>query len=95
MRDVAQGASSALPGGAAGGWSGPNPSELERTLFGIVDNLLLYRPYLPDTLFQPRAALNETPAEVTDCAVDRCARPQRVVPALPQDPTGGQPHLGI
>eukprot|EP00667_Euglena_gracilis_P003770 EG_transcript_3777 len=49
----------------------PNPSELERTLFGIVDNLLLYRPYLPDTLFQPRAALNETPAEVTDCAVDR------------------------
>eukprot|EP00667_Euglena_gracilis_P002428 EG_transcript_2428 len=28
-----------------------NPSCLEQTLFHIVDNLLLYRPYLPDTLF--------------------------------------------
>eukprot|EP00668_Euglena_longa_P008873 GGOE01010684.1.p1 GENE.GGOE01010684.1~~GGOE01010684.1.p1 ORF type:complete len:661 (-),score=172.29 GGOE01010684.1:1055-3037(-) len=28
-----------------------NPSVLEQTLFHIVNNLLLYRPYLPDTLF--------------------------------------------
>eukprot|EP00668_Euglena_longa_P008872 GGOE01010683.1.p1 GENE.GGOE01010683.1~~GGOE01010683.1.p1 ORF type:complete len:599 (-),score=201.48 GGOE01010683.1:1171-2967(-) len=28
-----------------------NPSVLEQTLFLIVNNLLLYRPYLPDTLF--------------------------------------------
>eukprot|EP00667_Euglena_gracilis_P006483 EG_transcript_6541 len=28
-----------------------NPSALEQTLFQIVDNLVLYRPYLPDTLF--------------------------------------------
>eukprot|EP00667_Euglena_gracilis_P002189 EG_transcript_2187 len=28
-----------------------NPSMLEQTLFHIVNNLLLYRPYLPDTLF--------------------------------------------
>eukprot|EP00667_Euglena_gracilis_P011580 EG_transcript_11838 len=28
-----------------------NPSPLEQTLFQIVDNLVLYRPYLPDTLF--------------------------------------------
>jgi len=30
-----------------------NPSALEMTLFQIVGNLELYRPFLPDTLFQP------------------------------------------
>eukprot|EP00668_Euglena_longa_P007481 GGOE01008960.1.p1 GENE.GGOE01008960.1~~GGOE01008960.1.p1 ORF type:complete len:446 (+),score=111.59 GGOE01008960.1:761-2098(+) len=42
-----------------------NPSELEQTLFGIVDNLLMYRPYLPDTLFQPRTVDGDA-LEVSD-----------------------------
>eukprot|EP00667_Euglena_gracilis_P003052 EG_transcript_3064 len=44
----------------------PNPSELEQTLFGIVDNLLQYRPYLPDTLFPPRAGAVDLTLDASD-----------------------------
>eukprot|EP00667_Euglena_gracilis_P027557 EG_transcript_34144 len=71
----------------------PNPSELEQTLFGIVDNLLLYRLYLPDTLFQPRNVPNETPMEVADCAVDRTRTSTLSLGTLSEHTIKGSPML--
>eukprot|EP00667_Euglena_gracilis_P001946 EG_transcript_1946 len=48
-----------------------NPSALEQTLFQIVDNLVLYRPYLPDTLFSGPGSPSNEEAAVADGASDK------------------------
>eukprot|EP00667_Euglena_gracilis_P001301 EG_transcript_1300 len=50
-----------------------NPSELEKVLFHIVANLLVYRPYLPDTLFASKAEAEDEDAVNDPLPVQRPA----------------------